>query len=566
MPRSLTAALLLSLAAATLFAQPAAAPASQPPARRDTTSGFPVTEPLVMAYCSGCHARDSTGVMQRISFLRKSVEGWETSVRRMVALHNVKLDPTNARAIVRYLANQQGLAPAEAKPGLFEAERRMTEFKYSAHAETERTCRVCHSMGRVILQRRTRDEWEHLSNTHRALYPVADFQGFRRGGPPPADSAGAPQPIDAVNTHLTRAFPLRTPDWTAWSATMRAPRLEGTWLLSGYEPGRGPVLGRVVIARSATAEDEFTTRTSFRYAMTGRTATREGRSIVYTGFQWRGRSGAPGASADAMWREAMHIEPGWQSMSGRWFTGGYDELGIDVTLTRVGGGPAIAGVTQRALQRGNAGTDIAIVGANFPRLTAGAVDFGPGIRVERLVRATADSIVVRVVVDEKAAMGARDLFVGGASLRDAVVVYDSIARIRVTPLAGMARTGGEKYPKQLQQFDAIAISNGIDGKAETADDIDLGRVNVTWSLDEYGVTYDDDDIKFIGGIDQNGLFTPAAEGPNPDRSGKRNNIGDVWVVATYTPAKSGAKALTARAHLVSTVPLYIRFDPWRGLP
>jgi quinohemoprotein amine dehydrogenase len=557
MSRPLTAALLLPLAAATLFAQP--------PARRDTTSGFPVTEPLVMAYCSGCHARDSTGVMQRISFLRKSVEGWETSVRRMVALHGVKLDPTNARAIVRYLANQQGLAPAEAKPGLFESERRMTEFKYSAHAETERTCRVCHSMGRVILQRRTRDEWEHLSNTHRALYPVADFQGFRRGGPPPADSAGAPQPIDVVNGHLSRTYPLRTSEWTAWSATMRAPRLEGTWLLCGYEPGRGPVLGRVTIARSATAEDEFTTRASYRYAMGGRTATREGRAIVYTGFQWRGRSGAPGAGADAPWREVLHVEPGWQAMSGRWFTGAYDELGIDVTLTRVGGGPAIAGVTQRALQRG-AGMDLAIVGANLPRVAANAVDFGPGIRVERLVRATPDSIVVRVVVDEKAAMGSRDLFVAGASLRDAVVVYDSIARIRVAPLAGMARTGGEKYPKQLQQFDAIAISNGIDGKPETADDIEVGRVNVAWSLDEYGVTYDDDDIKFVGGIDQNGLFTPAAEGPNDARSGRRNNIGDVWVVATYTPSKPGAVPMKARAHLVSTVPLYIRFDPWRGLP
>ncbi len=558
MPRLLSAAALLPLTAAALLAQP------RPP--RDTTPGFPISEPLVAAYCSSCHVRDSAGVMQRISFIRKSVEGWETSVRRMVALHGVKLEPTQARAIVRYLANQQGLAPAEAKPGAFESERRMTEFKYSAHEQTERTCRVCHSMGRVILQRRTRDEWEHLTNTHRALYPVADFQAFRRGGPPPPDSAGAPQPVDVAIGHLARAFPLRTNEWAAWSATMRAPRLEGTWLLAGYEPGRGAFHGKVTVTRSGTAEDEFTTRASYRYAQDGRTASREGRSIVYTGFQWRGRSAAPGAGPDAQWREVLHVEPGWQTMTGRWFTGGYDELGMDVTLTRISGGPAIAGVTRRALRRGAGSVDLAIVGANLPRAAATAVDFGPGIRVERVVRTTPDSLVVRVAVDEKATIGSRDLFVGGASLREAVIVFDSVSRIKVTPLAGMARTGGVKYPKQLQQFDAIAWHNGADGKPETSDDIELGRAEASWALEEYGVTYDDDDLKYVGAIDAKGLFTPTEEGPNPARSGNRNNIGDVWVVATYQPEQAGAAPLKARAHLVSTVPLYIRFDPWRSLP
>jgi quinohemoprotein amine dehydrogenase len=67
----------------------------------------------------------------------------------------------------------------------------------------------------------------------------------------------------------------------------------------------------------------------------------------------------------------------------------------------------------------------------------------------------------------------------------------------------------------------------------------------------------------VGSIDRNGLFTPNVDGPNPQRSGQRNNIGDVWVVATHTPNAPGSKPMKARSLLVSTVPLYMRWEPWR---
>jgi quinohemoprotein amine dehydrogenase len=223
------------------------------------------------------------------------------------------------------------------------------------------------------------------------------------------------------------------------------------------------------------------------------------------------------------------------------------------------------------LRAGSRDHQVTLLGANLPRdVQPAAVDLGPGVRVERVVRADADSIVVRVAVDEKASVGARDLFVAGASLKSATVVYDKIARIKVTPLAGMARVGGAVFPKQYQQFEAIAYHNGADGKPDTEDDVEIGPVDVAWSLEEYGVTYDDDDIKFVGRIDQRGLFTPALDGPNPQRSGNRNNIGDVWVVATYQENETGngngtiTRPLKARAHLLVTVPLYLRWEPWRG--
>jgi quinohemoprotein amine dehydrogenase len=397
---------------------------------------------------------------------------------------------------------------------------------------------------------------------HRGFYPGVDFQGFRRGGPPPPDSAGAPHPMDLAITHLARAFPLRTADWAAWSATMRPPPIEGAWALSGTEPGKGPFYGRITITNSGSAE--YTTRATYRFANTGASVVREGRSVVYTGFQWRGRSSETSAR-DQQWREVIFVEPGWQEMSGRWFRGDYDEFGIDVTLRRLTAAPVAMGVGPKSLRTNLRSQDITIFGANLPRdPDALALNFGPGIRVERVTRASPDSVSVRVSVDSAAAIGLRDVFVAGTSLRAAVAVYDKIDRIRVLPRHGMARTGGANFPKQYAQFEAFAFHDGLDRKPETEDDLDLGPVPVTWNLEEYTVTFDDDDLKFVGSIDQKGLFTPAIDGPNPRRSGERNNVGDVWVVATHTPVGAGAKPMKARALLVSTVPLYMRWEPWRA--
>jgi quinohemoprotein amine dehydrogenase len=349
---------------------------------------------------------------------------------------------------------------------------------------------------------------------------------------------------------------------------MRPPHLEGTWLMSGTEPGRGAFYGQMSMTRGAT-DGEFVTQATYRYADGGPAIHRTGKSIVYTGYQWRGRSTEPAARGrdTVSLREVMFVEPGWEEMSGRWFTGGYEEIGMDVSLKKLGANAVIAGVAPRALHVGARGQDVTIFGANLPRaLPVTGVDFGPGVTVERVVHATPDSVTLRVNVDSAAPVGKRDLFAGGASLRDASVVYDQVSRIKVTPLAGLARVGGAVFPKQLQQFDAIAYYNGPDGKPDTDDDLEIGRVKAAWSLEEYGVTYNDDDVKFVGALDQTGLFTPALDGPNPARSSSRNNIGDVWVVASYTPPTKNARPIKARALLIVTVPLYVKFVPWQTQP
>jgi quinohemoprotein amine dehydrogenase len=251
-------------------------------------------------------------------------------------------------------------------------------------------------------------------------------------------------------------------------------------------------------------------------------------------------------------------------MEGRWYTGGYDELGIDVRLERFAGETRVLGTDRTSLRAGATGVELKVFGSNLPAdLQPGQIDLGPGITVTRTTVA-GDIATVTVDVAKTAVPGGRDLFVGGASRAKALAVYDSVDGIKVSPNWAMARVGGVTFPKGLAQFEARAFDSGPDNRADTPDDIDLGLVSASWALEEFAATYDDDDVKFVGTIDKaSGLFTPNVEGPNPQRRGSRNNIGDVYVVATYTPEASDgkpAKTLRARTHLLVTVPLYMRFE------
>ena len=534
--------------------------------------GFPIADRLVHDACGTCHAPDAGGRLSRISERRDTPEGWERTIRRMVALNGLALDPNDARAIVKTLSNDLGLSPQEALPARFEVERRIVDFVYGADREAEQTCSACHSIGRVMNQRRTRVEWELLVSMHRGYYPLVDSQVFRRPLPPgtpdslrrpPADESDDRQTVDRVIDHLARAFPLRTPEWAAWSATMRVPRLEGGWVLSGHEPGPGPVFGRVTLTPVPGADGEFESEISFIRPGDGSRVTRRGRVIVYTGFQWRGRSTPP--DDDDSWREVMFIDRDGQGASGRWFQGAYDEMGLDVTLRRDTGAPTIAGVHPGAVRTAAGRQEVAIHGANLGSVTASDIDLGPGVSVTAVRDVSATQATVVLDVSDAAPVGVRDLRVGPVVHPDALTVYDHVDSIRVRPGSGLARVGGLVFSKQYQQFEAWAYHAGSDGEPDTDDDLPLGPVEASWTLEEYAATYEDDDIGFVGTIDASGLFTPAADGVNPQRmdpngSNARNNVGDVWVVATHTP-EGGASPLRARAHLLVTVPLYMRWEP-----
>lgn len=554
-----------------------AAPANQPKEpteqeKEDLDAGIPITSDLVRKTCSPCHKEDEKHRLSRISWRRTTPEGWEETIKRMISLNGLKMRPSDAREVLKYLADNLGLAPEEARPAAFEVEKQMIDYKYP-DKDTDSTCSKCHSLGRVISQRRTKSEWELLIAMHRGYYPLSDFQAFRRLGPPQTEPGpdGRPpdnrHPMDKVIPHLAEKFPLKTPEWSEWAPNMRAPKLAGRWTVSGYQTGKGEWYG-VTTIRPTDTEDEFTTETRIVRARTGEVVTREGKAIVYTGFQWRGRSFS-GAGDQAGMREVMFVDRDHRGMSGRWFTGAYNETGIDVTLRRIGNDPIVLGLDSIALQTGTT-REVTIHGTNFPAgLPAAAIDFGPGVTVKSVVSSTPDLAKVEVEIAKGAGIGPRDVGVTGIYREGAAVVYDKIDGIKVRPVAGMARVGGINFPKQYQQFEAIAFNNGADGKPDTKDDLNLGPIDVAWSMEEFTATYNDDDIQYVGSIDDNGLFTPNVDGPDPKRRNHADNYGDVWVIATHK--LPDGKTLRARAHLLVTVPLYIRFEqpevaPERGTP
>jgi quinohemoprotein amine dehydrogenase len=125
----------------------------------------------------------------------------------------------------------------------------------------------------------------------------------------------------------------------------------------------------------------------------------------------------------------------------------------------------------------------------------------------------------------------------------------------------LARLGGGSHPKGYQQFEAIAYNRGADNKPNTPDDVNLGVVDVEWSVEEFYAVFGDDDKDFVGTLSPAGLFTPNIEGPNPKRKFNRNNYGDVWVVATLkSETDKDGRPMSGRAHLVVTIPLYVRWD------
>ena len=183
------------------------------------------------------------------------------------------------------------------------------------------------------------------------------------------------------------------------------------------------------------------------------------------------------------------------------------------------------------------------------------------------MRATPDSITLRVNVDSDGAVGKRDLFAAGASLRDAAVVYDQISRIKVMPLAGHRARRRRRLPEAAPAIRRRSpTTTGPTAKPDTDDDLEIGRVNATWSLEEYGVTYDDDDVKFVGAIDQTVCSRRTSTGRTRRAARVATTSATCGSSRRISRRARHARPLKARALLIVTVPLYVKFVPWQTQP
>lgn len=541
-------------------------------AAAESEDGIPVADRLTIEKCGACHAQDKKGNMTRISWSRSTPEGWSQAIKRMVKLNGLAITPEESRAVVKYLSTWHGLAPEEARPVMYLPERRIVDEALIPNDTVRQACASCHAFAQPLSWRRSKTEWKLLQDMHIALYSQAEAQ-YRRpadpqpvGATPPAPGAPPVTNGQIALEYLQKAAPLHTMEWGSWKPRIRTPYLTGEWLVSAHLPGRGDYVGRLTVAPGKEA-DSFTTSTTLRSLETGETLTRTGAGLVYAGYSWRGRSHGPAAATtpddpNTETRETVWFSPDQKSGQGRWFWGEYHEFGFDVTLTRAGSEPAIAGIAPVMLKAGTKGGRIRIVGANLPTDVKPAdISLGEGVTVAKVVSASPTEVVITADVASDVVSGRHDIGVRSVTLAQALPVYQKIDYLKVLPETGLARLGGDKHPKGYGQFEAIGYENGPDGKPATADDVKIGALDVDWSIDEFMSVYYDDDKDYVGTLSQAALFTPGADGPNPERRFGRNNYGEVWVVATAKSEKDKfGRPLTGRAYLVVTVPQYQRWD------
>ena len=558
----LAGACILSQTTLTAAQEPAIQPASSS-SKGAPEKGIPIKNDLVVSKCGSCHLQDEKGNLSRLSYVRTTPEGWEEAIKRMVRLNGLQITPEEARKILRYLADNNGLSPEEASKVEYFNERRIQDETIlpKDNEDVQHACASCHALARPLSWRRTSKDWDYLKAMHQAFFPSID-PSFSRMGRREGTGPAKPEPVDVALEYVKKSAPLETPEWAGWAGRVHTPKLDGKWLVSGTQPGKGKFFGETTVT-SNPGEDGFTTKTELTF-VNGEHVSLSGSSIVYTGYAWRGhskseRTGAVDTPINV--REVMMLSGDANEMKGRWFWGMYQEFGLDVALRREIGEAAVVGIDIWSLKAGSTGNTVHIYGKGFPAgLTAADVDLGAGITVENIDSATPEALTVTVAADKSAIPGTRLVNVKGLTLPDAYVVYDHIDYLKVLPTTQLARLGSETHIKGYAQCDAIAYNNGADGKPNTADDIAIGPVPARWKLEEFVASYGDDDIEFVGTINEKtGLFTPSTDGPNPKRKSMRNNYGDVWVVATYQ-ADGESKPLVGRSYMIVAVPMYMQWD------
>ncbi len=501
-------------------------------------AGIPVTDPLMIAKCASCHARDESGNMQRISWERTTPEGWQEVLKRMILANGVEVTPAEARSIVEYLSATHGLAPEEAKPVLYDAERRIRQETNIPSDSLRNACTTCHSFAHALSWRRSAEDWKQFIDIHAARYNISGSE-------------------EAV-AFLAKAAPLHTPEWDAWSARKAETRdLVGRWLLTASIPGRGKYFGQIQIDRTST-DDEFNTSVLLTSVNDGSGILRAGRSVVFGGSAWRGRSkgGEPAGSApddlNSEAREVLWIAPDHSTAEGRWFWGQYQEFGFDVKMRRVSADPTLLLLDRSALKTGSEANRVRLLGDRFPaRVTPADLDFGPGITIRRIVSNTKTEVVAEVDVASDASLGKRDVAVFGSVAKGAIAIYDRVDYIKVTPESALASFADQTHALGFQQFEAVGYQRGPDNKPHTADDLELGALpndDVSWSLEVF-YEAENHSTDFVGKVSPTGFFTPAAHSPGTNF--------DVWVIATAKDEKNmQGKPLVGKSYVVVTVPSY----------
>lgn len=508
---------------------------------------------LLEKRCSGCHAaQDKGGKLDAIESERKTPEGWEMTIDRMVRTQGVKLQPDEGRQLVKYLSDHYGLAPAEVAPFQYMLEKRNNTIAQPEIPKAlQGSCVQCHSYARIALQRRTPEMWKQLPDAKLALFPNTENVTASSG------LLGDFWYVEAkkeVVPYLIKQYPFTTEAWTKWQAAAK-PNYAGDWKVVGHDPGKGgDYTGQLTLR--ALGDDRYEGE-FFHEFVDGAKVSGKTTGIVYTGFQWRGSVQLEGGKRQG---EIFFASEDGSTLSGRRLLTAIGDLGMDEKLYRKRETAKLLTIIPAALKAG-ATQKVKLFGMNLPaNVAASAITLGEGVKVRSLSQSGDDTVIAEVVVEAGAKVGSRQVKIAGVEGAGSLYVYKNIDYIRLSPEQAFARPGGVRARKIFEQFEVFAYLNGPDGVKGTEDDVKLDRVGpIQWNVEEQVTRLNDDDVRFVGTIDEKGLFIPANDGPNPQRHMLDHNVGDVWVEAWYKP--EGAKRPMGARAAVLVMPEKFSFQP-----
>ena len=494
-------------------------------------------ESIIRDRCLACHTDtgNAAAPFSRISEQRKTPEGWMMTISRMEQQRGAAISAQEKRALVKYLADTQGLAPAETEGVRYVLEKEPNVME-SFDPLLQETCVRCHSGARVALQRRTEDEWKWLVHFHMGQQPTAELHAGAR------DRAWFDIALNQVAHKLGNDYGLNTEEWSQWQAVEKK-SLEGRWAMSGYLPQKGQFDATVVISQNDN--DHYSVTLEGQYA-DGTPMSGTGKAIVYTGYEWRGSMTINGIKM----RQVFAASEDGQSLEGRMYQRNDDVLGGDVVAVK---NSAITAITPSYIKQGE--RKLLTISGN--KLN-GSIRLGVGVKVISIIERDDNRTVVLAEASRSAKVGSRDIKVGRTAADDMLAVYDELARVEITPSDSIARVGGGggPIPKQRSWYRAVGYAAGADGKAGTADDLRLGYMPAQWTLKPFDeIAQHDNDIKYAGTIDDRGIFVPGDAGPNPERKMSTNNVGNLTVVGTV---HDGNQKVSGESHLLVTVQTFVR--------
>jgi len=503
---------------------------------------------LVWQKCSACHQPVSAGRLEVLDETRKTPEEWKVVVDRMIRLNGVPIDDKEFKVIIKEVSRYLCLTPDEMAKIAYISSDENSQYREIPTTDLEKriftACVRCHTYAKIASHRMTRNQWVENRNLHLGYVPTVI--------PQMREMDWAKESMELVEP-LSQLYPFASADWETWMKNRKDQDLTGTWVVAGFQPGRGYYEGIYTFkANSDKGEDEYLIEREVRYE-DGEMSKMSGEGTLYSEYHLRYALASP--SPAETFEGVFDLDAAVMGFKGKWWKVLQDTnvYGDEIFYKAEGGAKLVALFPKASSTVVKGDQTLTLVGINLPEvITEADINFSDAnIKVKKAEKINSGKIICTVVVGTKTALGPQELTINNVSGKEVVTIYDKIEGIKLFPLLGRARVScGPAYPPQGVQYVARGIHFGPDKQPDTADDFLLEPVAVRWWLEEEKTGEKDDDLKYLKAPIPNGCYTPfTTYGPIEERYQHREGVGLIAVGAAYG---EGGRELKARALLVVT--------------